>query len=49
MSEVPVKEMLIFAASFGGFTIIITLSCFMIFLISQLWKKLSDKWNGGEQ
>lgn len=49
MSEVPVKEILMFAATFGGFMIIITLSCFVIFLISQLWKKLWDKWEGGEQ
>lgn len=49
MSEVPVKEMLIFAASVGGFAIIITLSCFVIFLITQLWKKFLDKMEGGEE
>lgn len=49
MSEIPVKEILIFAASFGGFMIIITLSCFVIFLILQLWKKMWDKMEGGEE
>ena len=40
MSEVPVKKILIFAASFGGFMIIIALSCFVIFFNFTVMEKI---------